>query len=393
MCQNKFVNKKKINKILDKKKVFMCSSVHVWSDTRIFFKEVSTLSASDYSIDLYAVSDKKNNTEIELPENVNLTIFSLGGKIKRPQRWKILYKEALASNALYYHFHDPELLFLIPKIKKNKPTCKIIYDMHENFPKMLTTKEWIPRFIRIPTSKIAQNLEKKWLPMCDAVVFAESSYKNDYSYLNIEQCDLLNYPTKQDKLTKEKSSSYTFIYVGDLVEDRGLFEMLSLIKSLKLRGHNKVQLKLIGPMQDQLKVKVTAFISENNLFDNVIVYGRLPYSQIWKHYANSNVGLCLLHPIPNYLNSLATKLFEYMAAGLPILATNIPDWVELISSTETGYTTNIDNVMEIANLAEIMMSNEKECEKFARNGRYFHENKFNWQSESEKLINLYDKLS
>lgn len=381
----------KVNNDLQDNKIFMFSSVHVWSDTRIFFKEAVTLANNGFIIDFHAIE----GPTIYDRSHANLCVHTLSQsenkKSARPKRWRHLYKKALDSDASYYHFHDFELLFVANMIKKRKPNCFIIYDMHENFPAMIKTKDWIPKFIRQPLSKILALLEKKWMANVDAVVFAETSYKEHYEQVNIYKCDILNLPVWQEPIITKKRESFTFVYVGDLVRDRGVFEMLKLIKNLKMRGYTNVYLKLIGPMHSSIKDEVFDFIIVNELVDMIKMYGRIPYTDIWKHYASAHVGLCLLYPIPNYMHSLATKLFEYMAAGLPILATNIPDWKKLIEETDTGLTTNIQDMQDVTNQAEKMMQNHALRENFSDKGRKAFNSRYNWQTEERKLVSLYHR--
>ncbi|EAC3456729.1 glycosyltransferase [Listeria monocytogenes] len=379
----------RVNNDLQENKIFMFSSVHVWSDTRIFFKEAMTLANEDFMVDFYAIEGPTIYDQSHANICVTTLSQSENKKTARPKRWLQLYKKALASDACYYHFHDFELLAVATMIKKRKPNCFIIYDMHENFPAMLKTKEWIPKFIRRPLSEILAYLEKKWMAHIDAVIFAETSYKEHYEQVNIDKCDVLNLPVWQEPLIIKKRESFTFVYVGDLVRDRGVFEMLQLIKNLKARGYATVCLKLIGPMHSSIKEEVLDFIITNELVDMIKMYGRIPYTEIWEHYASAHVGLCLLHPIPNYMHSLATKLFEYMAAGLPILATNIPDWKELIEETGTGLTTNVFDMQDTTNQAEKMMQSQALRERFSDNGRKAFNSRYNWQTEEKKLVSLY----
>ncbi|EDN8189238.1 glycosyltransferase [Listeria monocytogenes] len=371
----------------------MFSSVHVWSDTRIFFKEAMTLANNGFMIDFYAIEGPTIYDRSHANLCVNALKQSENKKSARPKRWRQLYKKALDSDAYYYHFHDFELLFVATMIKKRKPNCFIIYDMHENFPAMIKTKDWIPKFIRRPLSKILAHLEKKWMGHVDAVIFAETSYKEHYEQVNVYKCDILNLPVWQEPLFRKKRESFTYVYVGDIVRDRGVFEMLKLIKNLKTRGYTNVYLKLIGPMHSSIKDEVFNFIIANELVEEIKMYGRIPYTEIWEHYASAHIGLCLLHPIPNYMHSLATKLFEYMAAGLPILATNIPDWKKLIEETGTGLTTNVCDVQDITNQAEKMMLNHTLRESFSDNGRKAFNSRYNWQTEEKKLVSLYHMFS
>ncbi|EUJ23147.1 glycosyl transferases group 1 family protein [Listeria grandensis FSL F6-0971] len=380
-----------MNHKLRQNKIFMFSSVHVWSDTRIFFKEAKTLVENGFEVDFYAMS---GTTEYEdtIP-NLQVTTLARGGKWSRPKTWRTLYKAALQSDASCYHFHDFELLPVAVKLKKRKPGARIIYDMHENFPAMMETKDWIPALFRKPFSRWIAKKERDYIPHCDHLIFAESSYKKHYADLDIPKTDILNLPIWEARQEREKDTVFTFIYVGDIIQDRGVFNMIELMHELKLRGHDALKLKLIGPMQSHVETEVMKCIVERDLVNNVEWLGRLPYNEIWDHYGSAHVGLCLLHPIPNYMHSLATKIFEYMAAGLPILATNIPDWEALMAETDTGFTVDVWDGQAVADKAEQFIAKPALCKDFARHGRRAFETRYNWTTEAGKLIHIYSELN
>lgn len=378
---------------LNENKIFMFSSVHVWMDTRIFNKELKSLADAGKTIDYYAIESQKIHQEINIPKLVTLNLLPISTRLKRFKRWNFLLNQALLSDAKYYHFHDPELLYVAKKLKKLKPKSIIIYDMHEYFPGQLATKEWIPFFFRFPASQMVKLLEKKWMNSCDGVIFAESSYLQHHLNYQGAKETILNYPLWKEYQKKNKSSLFTLIYVGDITEDRNIWGMIELVKTLKARGHEQFQLKLIGSIQPNLKEHVEKIVFDYGISDYVHWYGRIPYEEIWEHYFSADIGLCLLHPIPNYKNSLATKLFEYMAAGLPIVASNFPDWKKLVADSTSGMTVDpLDNEQIVAAIEEIK-ANQKIADAFSENGRHAFEKKYNWKTEEKKLLSFYKHLS
>lgn len=378
---------------LNENKIFMFSSVHVWMDTRIFNKELKSLADAGKTIDYYAIESKKKHREIDIPKLITLNLLPRGTKFTRFKRWNYLLNQALESDARYYHFHDPELLYVAKKIKKLKPKSVIIYDMHEYFPGQITTKEWIPFFLRFSTSQVVKLLEKKWMNFCDGVIFAESSYSKYHSNYQGKKETILNYPLWKKYEKKIISSLFTLIYVGDITEDRNIRGMIELVKNLKDRGHKQFQLKLIGSIQSTLKENLEKIILDYGISDYIHWYGRISYEKIWEYYFSADIGLCLLYPIPNYKNSLPTKLFEYMAAGLPIVASNFPDWEKLVSDTNSGITVDPLNNEQIVAAIEEIKTNKKMAEAFSENGRQAFEKNYNWKTEEKKLLSFYKQLN
>ncbi|KMT62423.1 glycosyltransferase [Paenilisteria newyorkensis] len=373
------------NKPLNEKKVFVYSSVHVWNDTRIYYKEIDTLLKGGYQVEQMAV---ETTQQPEPRQNLTQTLFQKGSRFKRFTRWLSIYQAIRQSDAKYYHFHDPELLLLLPILRKKKGV--FLYDMHENFPKALETKAWIPAALRTPLAKIVKRMEQRCLKLCDNVIFAETSYKKDYSYVTQRYDDILNYPTYQEALSSPESVEQTLIYIGGIEENRGLWIMLEALKNLKQSGYEDLKLKLIGPIFEADNEKIDVFVSKNGLMSNVERLGRIPNDEIGAHMANATAGLCLLKPIPNYMESMATKMFEYMSAELPMIVSDFPMWSELMEETQSGYSVNPLDNLEVVNAIERLLKSKKLQQEMGANGRYHYEKTYNWTAEGKKLLALYE---
>jgi glycosyltransferase involved in cell wall biosynthesis len=99
-----------------------------------------------------------------------------------------------------------------------------------------------------------------------------------------------------------------------------------------------------------------------------------------------------LHPVGDYTYGLPVKLFEYMAAGLPIIASNFPLWGNFFKEHGCGITVNPLNAKEIARAIEHLLDHPEERQKMGENGRRAVLEKYNWKKESEKLLKLYEGL-
>lgn len=92
---------------------------------------------------------------------------------------------------------------------------------------------------------------------------------------------------------------------------------------------------------------------------------------------------------PNYVDAQPNKMFEYMSAGLPVIASNFPLWKEIIEGNQCGICVNPLEPKEIAAAIDWLTQNPEAAEQMGKNGRKAVEEKYNWQNEEEKLINLY----
>jgi glycosyltransferase involved in cell wall biosynthesis len=109
-------------------------------------------------------------------------------------------------------------------------------------------------------------------------------------------------------------------------------------------------------------------------------------------FARSMAGLVTLQPVKNYIDALPVKMFEYMSAGIPVIASNFPLWREIISKNDCGLLVNPLDAGAIAKAIDYMVLNPKEAERMGRNGRKAVETHYNWNQEEKNLLNFYEKI-
>ncbi|HFU7090346.1 TPA: glycosyltransferase family 4 protein [Bacillus cereus] len=370
-------------------KVFMFSSVHPWNDTRVFYKEAVSLAQEGYVVKLCAV---KNNAKYDgMVENLTVEYLPRVKRIARPIVWIRLCIKAFREKADVYHFHDPELL-IVGYFLKVFTKSKVIYDMHEDFPAAIKSKAWIPNFIRGKLSKTVAHIEKFLMRRCDAVIYAEKYYKNNYEDISIKKEDILNYPLDNSlPINTYKEGIPNIVYAGAISKTRGLYEMLKVAKELKKR-EVLFKMILIGSFSDKLMEETTDFIDGNNLHEVVELPGRLPLHKVCEYYEKADVGLAILHPEKNYLQSLATKIFEYMSFGIPVVASNFPDWKELIENNNSGIVVDPFNIEQITDAVYGILTNKELSMEFGGNGLQAYREQFNWTIEERKLVKLYEEI-
>ena len=103
----------------------------------------------------------------------------------------------------------------------------------------------------------------------------------------------------------------------------------------------------------------------------------------------SKIGIVTLHPKENYLESLPIKMFEYMHAGIPVIASNFPLWQEILTENKCGICVDPFNLDQIAEAIKYLLNNEEDARIMGINGREAVTKKYNWENEVKKLENIY----
>lgn len=363
-------------------KICHVTSVHNRYDGRIFEKECTSL-AKKYDVTLLCVDNQPD----EILNNVK--IIHVDKKFKNKvdrilNSSKILTKKALEIDADVYHLHDPELILLGKKLQKKGK--KVIFDSHEDYPLLIMSKKWLKKPIRILFSKYYARLEKSSFPKFSAIISVTPHIVNRLKKYNKNCYMITNYPIINSIKKKETFGNY-ICFAGGITEQ---WSHKNIIKSLK---NIDVEYKIAGKITDNYKNELSNLTS----FNKVKLCGILSKPEVQKLYKDSTIGMALCQESANvnyHEGSLGnTKLFEYMAAGLPVICTNFILWEEIIKEYKCGICVNPNNVDEIEKAIKEILNNPKLQKEMSNNGIKATNEKFNWESEEKTLYKIYEKLN
>lgn len=371
---------------MSKIKITHLTSVHPRYDTRIYIKECTALAnVDDYDVSLI-VADGLGNEDKN-----GVHIFDVGklhGRINRIFKTsKKVLSEAIALDSDIYHFHDPELIPIGVKLKKLGK--KVIFDIHENVGLQIKDKEYIPRGLRNLISYIYRKYEKLMLKNFDYLILAEDSYRVYYESLNQNIEVVLNMPdieSLQGFASKERNKNELF-YIGGISKNRGLDVTIDAIKIVKDKIPD-IYFHCIGPYSEELLNS----IDMKGLEKNIKFYGRMPLLDGLKYSKNAKIGLSILKPIGNYTRSYSTKIFEYMAMGLPVITSNFELYKNIVEKYKCGICVNPLDPQEIANAIIYIINNHSQAEDMGQNGRNVVLERYNWFMEKKKLFGVYENL-
>ena len=138
-------------------------------------------------------------------------------------------------------------------------------------------------------------------------------------------------------------------------------------------------------------------LKSNEGWKKVNNFGIIKHEEVYgKILSQSNIGIALLDYLPlckgNVGNLSNNKLFEYMRAGLPVIVTDFILWKEIIEENSCGICVNPNNINEIADAIKYLLDNPKIAKQMGKNGQKIVKEKYNWNMEAKKLINLYKSL-
>lgn len=362
-------------------KICHVTSSHSRYDGRIFQKECSSL-AKKYDVTL--ICSDKNQDEIK--NNVKIKSVGIDNKSKKNRFLLIpmkLRKKCLVEDADIYHFHDPELLSLASYMKRKNKV--VIFDSHEDNLNRISNRTWIPNFLKPLAKKFYQKKEKKVLERVDDIITVTEHIYDRLVRINHNTHIITNFPILKNINIEKKDNSDNIICFAGGVEKKYMHH--NIIKAL---DNLNVQYIVAGPCSnnyyDELK-KISGF-------NKVKFLGQISREECNKLYLKSNIGMVLIDYVPNInfkKGSMGiTKIFEYMEYGLPVIATDLEVWKEIVPN-KCGICVNPYNIEEIHDAIKFLVDNPDKAKEMGRVGQRLVKEKYNWNSQEKILLDLYKK--
>lgn len=361
------------------------TSVHGRYDTRIFLKECRSLANNGFSVTLI-VADGRGD---EIREGV--CIRDVGESKNRMDRivhtTMRVFEHAIEADADIYHFHDPELIPAGLKLKRRGK--KVIFDAHEDLPKQLLGKPYLNKIAKVALSKSFAIYESWACSRFDGVVAATPVIRNKFLSINKASLDVNNYPLlgelASDMLQWSDKKDGNICYIGGVTRIRGIGVVVEALKYVS----SSARLQLVGNFSDAVLEKST---HANEGWRYVDAFGFLDRDAVRDVLGRSVAGLVTFLPSPNHTDAQPNKMFEYMSAGIPVIASNFPLWKEIIEGNECGLCVDPGDPKAIASAIDYLVLNPEAAEQMGRNGKQAVENKYNWSMEEVKLLNFYEGL-
>lgn len=365
------------------KSVAHLTSAHPRYDTRIFVKQCRSLAAHGYDVTLVVADGLGDAVRDGVSiRDVGRSQGRLGRMLHSVRR---VYQAALDIDADIYHLHDPELLRVGLRLRRKGKV--VIFDSHEDIPKQMLSKPYLgPVRLRL-IAFVFSHFERYVCSRISGVVAATPTIRDKFLSINGNTIDINNYPVlgEFDAGIALGARQREVCYIGGISRTRGIVELVDAMA----RVSSGVRLSLAGNFET---AALEADVRQAEGWARVNFHGYLGRSQIRDVLARSMAGMVTLHPISNYLESLPVKMFEYMAAGIPVIASNFPLWEKIISDADCGICVDPLDTSAIADAIDFFVTHPELACQMGRNGRAAVVSHYNWSVEEKKLLSFYSDL-
>lgn len=312
-------------------------------------------------------------------------------------------RPALAEDADIYHVHTFQLV-PIAVVLKTVFGKRVVYDMFEDFPSMVLTRQWRPNWLRQLVSRAVHLTEQVACRSLDAVITADPSVLRQYlpakrPTLRKKRMVFYNFPSL-DVFFRHASSGkavstkrYDIVYSGGMSERTGVFVLLDAVAKLAKQGIRPRVLMFGYSDTPEFRNQFLAHAAEKGIADCFEMLGRLPHEQVPVFLSQARVGVVPLQAIPKFLKNIPTKVFEYWACGLPIVASDLPPIRPFFRDGQYGYIVDPASSDQFADALKKLLENPVRAERMGEQARQAVLTRFNVLPEQRKLIRLYRQIA
>ncbi|MHB8761883.1 MAG: glycosyltransferase family 4 protein [Coriobacteriia bacterium] len=359
------------------------TSVNIPTDGRILYHEARSV-ATHWRTVLVC----RDNGPRRMLEGVEIvTTPKRGGRLRRWLEVRRVVKLAEAQRADLYHFHNVELVPAMARFSR-RHAVPVIYDAHEHHPDAMMTKSYIPAPLRRLVAWWVDRTERRYVPRFDAVVVADEALEQRYRALGARRVVCLhNFPPLDlfPPARIEPPAEPRLIYVGSISAVRGFEDMLETVVLVR-QEIPAAHLVLVGTPTEEVVPRLAALDPAV-----VTVLAPVPYGEIAPVLRQAAVGLSLLHDIPKFQKNVPTKVFDYMAAGIPYVSTGLGP-VRALTGGVGGALVAPGDPRSAARAVLGFLREPERATQAAEEGRRLVEEKLNWDRLETQLFDLYAEL-
>lgn len=367
-------------------KVCHVTSAHPMEDNRIFKKQCCSLVKNGYEVTLVQQGKSYEKSGVSI---VGFGIMESSRLKRMLLTAKRAYRKALEVDADVYQLHDPELLPYALKLKKRGK--KVIFDSHEKYSDLMVDKPYLPGWSAHLVSALYSRYESYILKRIDGVIFP--CLKNGKHPFEGQCTNLVtvNNTARMEELYDHyvpcgEKYPRSIVYIGSISHNRGITH------AVQAAAKSGAVLYLGGNFSPESYRQELEAMPEYN---SVRYLGSLDRQAVLDTLQHCQIGLATLLNVGQYnqFDNLATKAYEYMSLGLPVILSRSPFNEKIMNSYRFGVCVDPDDPQQIAEAICYLLDNPEEARRMGDNGREAVRTEFNWKTEERKLLDFYKKIT
>jgi glycosyltransferase involved in cell wall biosynthesis len=374
------------------KKVAILSTGHPPFDERIFDKIGKSLIKLGYEVKIIVTTDELDIEKDKIKITGKNFLKNSGSPFKK---LKFLIKQLKEFNPELIICSEPFPIIsaaIFALIQNSKIPAKIIYDVTEWYPENVYLKrKGLKRFFLFIAGHlinfIATNLSDFLFVGEETKLARYRKYAPKKPYSIISYYPILDYYQQSTQMFD--GNKIIFGYDGVISVSRGLEIIYNVLKRLLETKNYEIEFILAGRFENEKeKLYIDLF---NEIGINLKYYEWTDYQNFSKYLEQVHICFDIRPPNKIYERSLPIKIFDYMALGKCIVASNYEPIKQVFEIANCGILVNPLSIDEIVSKITFLLENKNLIYQYGLNGRMAVEKFFNWkicEEELKRVLNL-----
>ncbi|MBL7852489.1 MAG: hypothetical protein JNN04_16410 [Cyclobacteriaceae bacterium] len=363
-----------------KRRIVLASLLKPVDDTRMTEKMGASLAATG-SYEVFVIGYPSQGP---MPVGVNALPLHPFPRLSWRRWWArwSAFGLAFSQRPDLFIFSTHELIFPALALKVILGT-RIIYDVRENYYRNIRLSEGMPWLIRWPLAMLVRLKEKILAPAIDHFLLAEKGYEQEFRFHRggwtvIENKALPVMATSRSK----DPHQLTLLFTGTLSRSTGVFRAIQLAARLN-QEDARVKLIIAGyAASAEVRKKLGEALHGKPFIQTIGIDTLVPHHEILSLIAVADAGLIAYPSLPHTINSVPTKLFEYLQAHLPIITERHWPWVQRFAQAQPFILTDYENP-DAKGIINSLINNTFYTESPRETG---------WPNEASRLLGTLAKL-
>lgn len=358
------------------------------NDARVFQRQCKSLKEAGFAVSILTNDDQPDEIIEDIPIYSTKNYWSSRLRILVSAKKQFL-KRATEIDADIYQMHSPELLSLGIYLKSVGKI--VVYDAHEDLPRHIIEKDWLPRFTRKLLSFLVEKYINYQLRSYHAIISPHSHVVDNLKEINSNTTLITNFakvlPKEQISLNDYLQRNQVLCYSGTVYSHSNQISILDALNDLPDVSYN---------IAGYFSADYLGIISKHFSYNKLNYFGRINWADLNGFYNKARIGVVVIDYKLNLGGKKGTyavnKIFEYMEASLPIICTDYDLWQEIIDEFNCGICVEPGNVKQMTEAISFLLNNPEEAYRMGQNGRKAVHQKYNWSTQHEVYINLFNML-
>lgn len=272
--------------------------------------------------------------------------------------------------------------------------CVVVYDSNDEHDSMMLIKEWLFSPIRPLLQRVVRWLEPWLAARLSAATTALPATQDKFERAGVRSVLVRNFPPASLAYTAQRGSSFDYdVLVGGSLPEDQISLLAETASRLSHLGYPEtrwlVAARNYGAAECEL---LESTLREHGVRESFELRYNVPFAQMAQITARSRIGLLLYPMAANYESRIPLRVFEYMAWGLPFVASDLPTTAQFTREHEVAELVPAGDAAGYAAAIAGLLANPEKQVSMSTRGPVAAREHYSWEREAHKLTGLYERL-